>query len=119
MDRVPQRIEYRGIVFGDGRVNFPDIAYGDTHEFGETAVGIDADDFHVLAEVGLSHAAGAATSAIHVHFGANEIARLDRGDLGSNFVHGAAEFMPECHRRVNPRSGPAIPAVNVQVGPAN
>ena len=117
--RVSERIQNRGVVLGNRRINFPDIADGNNYEFGEAAVGVYPDDFHILADVRLAHAAGAAVSAIDMHFGADEVARLHGGDFGADFFHMAAELVAERHRRMNARSGPAVPAVNVQVGAAN
>ena len=116
---VAERIENRGVMFRNGRINFPDVADGNDDEFGEAAVRVNADDFHVLANMRLAHAAGAAMTAIHVHFGADEIAGLHGGDLRADFFHVAAEFVAERHRRMDARSGPAIPAVDVQVGAAD
>ena len=47
---VAERIENRGVVFGNRGIDFPDIADGDDYELSEAAVGIYADDFHILAD---------------------------------------------------------------------
>jgi len=79
MDGVTEWIEYRGIVFRNRGIDFPDIAYGDYHEFSEAPVRIDSDYFHILADMGLAHAAGAAMSTIDVHFRTDKITGTDRG----------------------------------------
>jgi hypothetical protein len=38
-------------------MEFPDIRFGDDDVLGESSVGVDADDFHVLADVGFAGAA--------------------------------------------------------------
>ena len=42
-----------------------------------------------------------------------------RRHFRADFFHVAAEFVAKRHRRMDARSGPAIPAVDVQVGAAN
>src|SRR5580658_3351584 len=106
-------------MLGNRRINFPDVADGNDDEFGEAAVGVYANDFYILANVRLAHAAGAAVAAIDVHFGADEIAGLDGGDFRADFCDVAAEFVAEGHRRMNARRGPAVPAVNVEVRAAD
>ena len=88
-------------------------------EFGEATVRIDADNFQVLADMRLAHVAGATMAAIHVHFGADEIAGLDGSHLRADFFDDAAKFVAESHRWTNSRSGPGIPAVDVQVSAAD
>ena len=60
----------------DRRVELPDIALGNDDVFGERAVGVDADDLHVLADVRLADAALQALAAGHVHLGGDEVAFL-------------------------------------------
>ncbi len=64
---VAQRIEHTGVVGGDGRVDLPDIRFRNLHIFREGAVGIDADDLHMLADVGFTGAALVTLAARHVH----------------------------------------------------
>jgi hypothetical protein len=116
---VAQRVENRGVAFGDGGIDLPDVLLGDEHELGEAAVQVDADNFQILAEMRIAHLAGAAVAAIHVHFRADEIAGLGGGHVRAHFFHYAAKFVAERHRRMNSRCRPGIPAVNVQVGAAD
>ena len=51
-------------MFGNGRIDFPEIAGGNTHELGKAAVLINTDNLEVLADVRLSQAALAAVSAV-------------------------------------------------------
>ena len=67
MDSIPKRVKNRGILLGDCGIQFPDVRLGDHHELGERPVRIDADDFHVLTDVGLTGTALQAFAAGHVH----------------------------------------------------
>src|SRR5882724_3883750 len=57
--------------------------------------------------------------AIDMHFRADEIARLDGAHLVSHALHNPAKLVPQCQRRLNASLRPAVPAINVQVCPAN
>ena len=116
---VAERIENGGVVLGDGGIDFPDVADGNFHELGEAPVGIDADDAHILADVRLAHATGAAVRAVDVHFGADEVAGLHGGDFGADGFDHATEFVAEGHGRLDAAGGPAVPAVNVEIGAAD
>src|SRR5205085_5094861 len=103
----------------DAGIQLPDIGLGDHHVLGESAVSIDADDFHVLADVGFAGAALQAFAAGDVHLGGNEIAFFHARDfiaVGNDF---AAELVPGNERRMNAPLGPAIPLVDVEVGAAD
>src|SRR5262249_29949964 len=71
---VTQWIEYAGIIGRNRRVDLPDVGFGNLDELGEGAVGVYADDLHVLADVGLAGAALIAFAAGHVHLGGDEVA---------------------------------------------
>src|SRR5690348_6474127 len=119
VDGVAERIENGGVMFRNGGIDFPDVARGDADKFGEAAVGIYADNFHVAAKMRLSGATGAAMAAVHMHLGADEIAGLERFDFGADFFDGPAEFVAEGHRRANARGGPFVPMVDMKVGAAD
>src|SRR5262249_27468446 len=87
--------------------------------FGESAVGINADDFHELANVGFAGAALKALAAGHVHFRRNKVAFLYRGDFVADRGNVPAKFMARNERRMNALLRPGVPIVNVYVGPAN
>src|SRR5271167_4279170 len=91
--RVAEGIQNRGVAFGNRRINFPDIADGNDYVLGEAAIGVDADNFYVLANMRLAHATRTAIAAVHVHFGADEIAGLYRSYFRANFFDVAAEFV--------------------------
>src|ERR1700679_1433359 len=116
---VAERIQSVCVALWDRWFDFPDSADGGNYVFGEAAVGVDADDFHILANVRLSHAAGAAVAAINVHLGAGEIGGLHRRGLGADFFDVPAEFVAEGHRRVDTGGRPTVPAVDMQIGAAN
>jgi hypothetical protein len=81
--------------------------------------GIDADDFHVLADVGLAGAALQALAAGDVHLGGNEVAFFNAGHFIAESGDLAAKFMARNQRGMNPVLGPAVPVINVQIGAAN
>ena len=66
---VSQWIKNRGVLQRDGGIQFPDIRFRDDHVFGEGAVGVHANDFHVLANVGFAGATLQTFSACHMHLG--------------------------------------------------
>ena len=106
---VAQRIEDGSVLLRDRRIELPDIRFGDDDILGERSVGIDADDFHVLANVGFAGAALQALAASHMHFGGHEIAFLDAGDFIAERRHFAAELVSGDQRRMNAVPGPSGP----------
>ena len=116
---VAQRVHDRRVVLRDGRVDLPDIPRRNAHELGEASVLVDADHFYELANVRLSNAARQATAAIHVHFRAHKFAFADSLHVRADFFHRAAEFMTEGERRVQARSRPAVPMIDVHVRSAD
>jgi len=106
-------------MLGNCGVELPDIWGGNFHELRECAVLIDADDAQVLADVRFAQPALVAVAAIHVHFGADEIALLDCGYFVADALDDAAEFVAQGQGRLDAPLRPAVPAVNVQVGSAD
>ena len=80
---------------------------------------IDTDNLHVLADVRLPHSARPAVPAIHVHFGAHEIARLYRRNFVADFFDRPTKFVAKRHRRTDARCRPAVPSINVQIRAAD
>src|ERR1022692_1743358 len=119
MDGIAQRIENRGILRRNGGIKFPDIRFRNDDVLGEGAVGIDADDLHVLANVSFAGAALQALAARHVHLGGNKIAFLHAGHFIAERGHLAAKLVSGNQRRMNTALGPAIPVINMQVGAAD
>src|SRR5271156_1102977 len=117
--RIAQGIENRGVFLRDGRIELPDVRLRNDDIFGEGAVGIHADDLHVLADVSLASAALQAFAASHMHLGGDEIAFLDAGYFIAERGHFTAKFVPRNRRGMNAALGPAIPVVNVQVSTAD
>jgi len=104
---------------GDFGIQFPDIGPGHPHIFGKAAVGVDADNFHVLADMGLTGTAEIAPAADKMAFGADP--RTD-GQVIHTFPqrrHLAAEFVPEHQGRLDAAGGPGIPVVNMDIGTAD
>ena len=100
-------------------IELPDVGLGNDDVFGEGAVGVDADDLHVLADVRLADAALQALAAGHVHFGGDEVAFLHAGDFVADGFDRAAELVAGNERRMNAALRPLVPLVNVQVGAAD
>ena len=113
VNSIAQRIENRRVFRWNGGIKLPDIRFWNDDVFRKSAVGIDADDLHVLADVRLAGAALQALAAGHVHFGGNEIAFLYAGDFVAECGYLAAKFVPGNQRRVNAALRPAIPVVDM------
>ncbi len=73
---LPSGSRMRGVLARDRRIELPDIGLGNDDVFGEGAVGVDADDLHVLADVRFAGAALQALAAGDVHLGGDEVAFL-------------------------------------------
>src|SRR5260370_1996967 len=112
-------MEDGSVLLRDGRIEFPNIRLGDDDVLGESSVAVDADDFHVLANVGFAGAALQALAAGHVHFGGYKITLLDAGDFIAERDHLAAEFVSGDQRRMNAALGPTVPFINVEIGAAD
>src|SRR5450631_379214 len=116
---IAQRIENGSVLLRSRRIEFPDIRLGDNDVLGKSSVGVDADDFHVLADMSFAGAALQTLAAGHVHFGGYEIAFLDAGYLIAERGHLAAEFVSGDQWRMNAPLRPAIPFIDVEIGAAN
>src|SRR5580704_1838856 len=116
---IAQRIKDGGVLLRNARVELPDVRLGDDHVFGESAVGIDANDFHVLADVSFAGAALQTFAAGDVHFRGNEVAFLHAGDFVAEGHHFAAEFVSGNQRRVNASLRPAVPLIDMKIGAAD
>src|SRR5215470_6974906 len=116
---IAERVEDGGVLLRDFGVEFPDVRFGDDNVFGEGAVGVHADDFHVLADVGFTGAALQAFSAGDVHFRGNEVTFFHAGDFVTEGDDFAAEFVAGNEGRVDAALGPAIPFINMKVGAAD
>ena len=119
MHSIPQRVEDGSVVGGNGGIDLPDIRFRNANVLGEGAIGVNADDLHVLADVRFANAALKALAASHVHLGADKVAFLDGGDLAAHGGDRAAEFMTGNQRRVNALLRPSVPIVDMQIGPAD
>ena len=119
VDRVAERVEQRGVVVGDGGRELPDIGLGDDGVAGEGAIGIDAQDAHMLADVGLAGAALETLAAGHVHLGADQVAFFDGGDAAAHAGNNAGELVAGNQRRMNAALGPGVPVEDVKVGSAD
>src|SRR5215472_1164452 len=94
MHGVAQGIEHAGVVWGNRRIDLPDVRFRDLHELGEGAVRIHSDDPYVLADVGLAGAALVALAAGDVHLRGDKVAFLHGGHLLAPKNNVTAEFVP-------------------------
>src|SRR6185437_15803689 len=116
---IAQRIENGSVVSGNGRIELPNIRFGNLDVLGKCAVGVDTDNLHKLANVSFAGAALQAFAAIDVHLGGDEVTFLDTCDLAAHSSHGSTEFVSGHQWRVNALLRPGIPLVNMQVGAAD
>ncbi len=73
---IPERIENRGKLVGNRRIELPNVRFGHGDVVGERAVAIDADNLHFFADVRFAGAAQQARLVGDVPFGGYPIARL-------------------------------------------
>src|SRR5271157_6108157 len=92
--RVAQRIEDGRVFLRDGRIELPDVRLGNDDVLGKSAVGVHADDLHMLADVRFAGAALQALAAGHVHLGGNEVAFLNTRHFVTDRFNRAAELVP-------------------------
>src|SRR5689334_11401247 len=119
MDGVAERVEDRGVISGNRRVQFPNVRFGNFYVVGKCSIGIDSDDFYLLANVRLARTALQTLTAVHMHLRRNEIAFSYARDLASNGSHSATKFMTGNERGTNAFLCPCVPLVDVQVSAAN
>ena len=119
MNRVAQRIKNGGVLLRNGGIEFPDVRFWNDYIFGEGAVCIDADNLHVLADVGFAGAALQALAACHMHFGGDKVAFFHTRYFIAECGYLAAKLMPWNQWRMNAVLRPAVPVVDVQVGAAD
>src|SRR5260370_28490953 len=101
MHCISQRIENRGVVLRDGWIELPDVRLRDYHVLGEGAIGVDADDFYVLADVRFAGAALQALAAGHMHLGRNKITFLHAGHFVPESGYLAAKLIPRNQWRLD------------------
>src|SRR6266404_9792711 len=116
---VAERIENGSVFLRNRGIEFPDIRFGDDHVLGKSAISIDADDLHVLADVSFAGAALQTLAAGYVHLSGNEIAFFHAGDFIAEGYYFAAELVSGDERRMNASLCPAVPLVNVKVSAAD
>ena len=117
--RVAQRIEDGRVLLRDGSIELPDVRFRNHDVVGKGAVGVHADDLHVLADVRFADAALQALAARYVHFGGDEVAFLDAGHFVAYRFDRPAKLMAGNQRRMNTALRPLVPLINVQVGAAD
>ena len=119
MDRVAERVEDRPEVGVDVVVVDPDIGRRDDDVVGEGAVTVDADTDGVDAQVATPRAAVATGAADDVALAGDPVADPHARHVATDLVDLAVELVADGLGRARHRTGgPVVPAVQVQVGPA-
>src|SRR5579859_1685977 len=116
---VAQRIEHRSVIRWNGGIDLPDVRFRNADVLSEGAVGINPDDLHELADVGLAGAALEAFSAGDVHLGGDEVTLFHGRDLAADGGHSSAKFVSGDERRMDAALRPCVPIVYVKVGAAD
>src|SRR5690349_18113270 len=119
VNRIAEWIEDGGIIGWNGRIELPDVRFGNLDVIGEGTVGIDADDLYVLADMRLAGAALQTFAAIDMHLGGDKIAFLDAGHFATDSGDRSAKFMAGHERWMDALLRPRIPFVNVKVSTAD
>ena len=117
--RVAERIENSGDVVGNVRVDGPDVFLGNGDKFGEAAVGIDAENIDLLADMAVPRAAGLAHATADVAFGTDSLADGRAGDGRANGVNTTNEFVAGGDADFHAAAAPGIPFINMTVGPTD
>lgn len=117
--RVAERIEDGRDVVGDVGMDRPDVLFGDGDEFGEAAVGVDAENIDLFADVTVAGAAGLTQATADVAFGANALADGGASDGRADGVDPADEFVAGGDANLHAASAPGVPFVDVAIGAAD
>ena len=130
-DRPPlDRLHERGVdgvahrlLQGDDRgvqpVRLDRVRLRDDDALGEAAIGVDADDAQVAAEVHVPSAALSAGPVEEVALDADEVALPDASDALAGPDHGACQLVPEHPRWFEVLRGPVVPVEEVEVRAAD
>src|SRR5262249_49151230 len=116
---VSKGIEHAGVVGRYLRIDLPDVRFGEFYVLGESAVGVDADDLHVLADVRFAGPALIALAAGDMHLRRHKIAFLDCGDVLAPGNDVPAEFMSGDQGRLDAVLRPLVPVINMEIGTAD
>src|SRR5436305_4876898 len=119
VDGVSEWIEDRRDFQRDAWAVPPDIRHGDNHVFGKCPVAVYADTFGEGTEMTPPGEAVATASANDVSFPADDLTRLEIGNVRANLNDLANELMAQDGGNLDGRLRPAIPVINVYVSPAN
>src|SRR5262249_31051788 len=107
------------IVGRYGSVDLPDIRLWNHHVLGKGAVGVDADDLYVLADMGFAGAALVTLAAGYVHLRGDKVAFLHCRYILAHSHYMPAKLMSGNKRRFDAILRPLVPVVYVQIGAAN
>src|SRR5439155_18363060 len=93
MHGAAERVENGRDVVGDVGMDGPDVFFGHSDVFGETAVGVDSQNIDLFADVSVAGAAGLADAAADVTFGADPLADGGAIDGVADRVNAADELV--------------------------
>ena len=94
VDRIAKRLLYGKVKAVLLAVVYEAVCFGDLDVIGKTAVGIDADDLGVLADMPLAALTEFAFAANDMGFSADDVTHFHSGDMAAGFDNFATEFMP-------------------------
>ena len=97
----------------------PNVGHRNGDVLGEGTVSTHTQADAVGAEVTAARAAMAAAAADDVALGAHQVADLEVGDVGADGRNLAHELVTDDQRRDDIPSGPGVPALDVEVRPAD
>src|SRR5262245_46948878 len=97
----------------------PDVFFGDSDEFSEAAVGVDAENIDLFADMAVAGAAGLTHAAADVTFGTDALADGGAGDGGADRVDAADEFVAGGDADFHAAAAPGVPFVDVAIGAAD
>ena len=117
MDRVAEGLHGGGDLRGHLGADRPDVLGGERHQGGESAVGVDPDDPGVGADVVVAAQALGAAVADEVGFDRDPVADPHPAvhPLAERH-HLAADLVAHDPGQVDPRLGPGVPVVEMDVG---
>ena len=116
---VAERVEDGRDVEVDLRQVRPQVSRGHDDELGESAVALHADADGVGAQGSAAGHAVAAAPTDDVAFRADDLARVDRGDVLAQLDDFAHELMADDQTRLDGVLRPLVPRVDVEVRAAD
>jgi hypothetical protein len=119
MDSDSERFHRCADLIGDGRVQFPGADCRKEGVFGEGAVHVNAENFHILADMLKACVTLITVTAGDMGFGSHPVSFFKVRHILSDLNDLSGIFMPEKERELDSRCGEFIPLVDMNVGTAD